>query len=135
MLTGIGRSPRSSLVRVETPADSVVLARVLLCRDLTVDLVHGFNDHSNVIRFRHGGEGRSDGSGVTGKHGSRSGTVDVVSGVADRSDTWQVGGTATTEDGLVNVLPESSLVKKLRRQGQRAEREESVVLLTETLQA
>lgn len=101
-------------MRVKTPADSVVFASVLLRSDFSVDLVHGLNNHSDVVSFRHGREGWSDGGGVTSKHGSGAGTVDVVSGVADRSDTRQVGRSATTEDGLVNVLPESSLVKELK---------------------
>jgi hypothetical protein len=78
-----------------------------------VNLVHGLDNHTDVVGFRHGREGGSDGSSITGEHGSGTGTVDVVSGVTDRTDPWQVGRPATTEDRVLDLLPESSLVQKL----------------------
>ena len=113
VLAGVRRSPRSSLMRVETPTDPVVFTSVLLARNVSVDLVHGFDDHTDVVGFGHGRERGSDGSGVTSEHGSRTGTVDVVSGVTDGTDPWQVGRSATAEDGVFDLLPESSLVQKL----------------------
>jgi hypothetical protein len=110
VLTGVRRSPRSSLMRIETPTDPVVFTSVLLARDVSVDLVHGFDDHTDVVGFRHGRERGSDGSSITGEHGSGTGTVDVVSGVADGTDAWQVGRSATTKDGVLDLLPKSSLV-------------------------
>jgi hypothetical protein len=103
-------------VRVETPTDPVVFTSVLLARDVSVNLVHGLDDHTDVVGLRHGGEGGSDGSSVTGEHGSGTGTVDVVSGVTDGTDAWQVGRSATTKDGVLDLLPETSLVQELMKQ-------------------
>jgi hypothetical protein len=103
-------------MRIETPTDPVVFTSVLLARDVSVDLVHGFDDHTDVVGFGHGGEGGSDGSSVTGEHGSGTGTVDVVSGVTDGTDAWQVGRSATTKDGVLDLLPETSLVQELMKQ-------------------
>jgi hypothetical protein len=116
VLAGVRRSPRSSLMRVETPTDPVVFTSVLLARDVSVDLVHGFDDHTDVVGFGHGGEGGSDGGSITGEHGSGTGTVDIVSGVTNGTDPWQVGRSATTKDGVLDLLPESSLVQELMKQ-------------------
>jgi hypothetical protein len=55
-----------------------------------VDLVHGLDDHTNVVGFGHGLEGRSGRRNVASKHDSRAGTVDVVGRVADGTNTGQV---------------------------------------------
>ena len=78
-----------------------------------MDLVHRFDDHTDVVRFGHCLQRWAGRSGVTSEHGAGTGTVDVVGGVADGTDTRQVGGSATTKDRLLDVLPESGLVKKL----------------------
>ena len=120
---------------VETPTDPVVLASVLLGGDFSVDLVHGFDNHADVVGFRQGREGRSDRGGVTGKQSARTGTVDVVSGVANGSNSRQVCGAATSEDGLLNVFPESGLVKELKDHVSYGQRGRGHDVLTETLHA
>jgi hypothetical protein len=78
-------------MRVESPTNSVVLSGILFSGDIPVDLVHSLDDHSDVIRLAHGLQRRSGRGSITRKHGSRSGTVDVVGRVTDRTDTGQVG--------------------------------------------
>lgn len=113
VLACVRRRPRSGLVRVEPPTNSVIFASVLLGSNLSVNLVHGLDDHADVISFGHGLQRRTGRSRITGEQGTRAGTVDVVGGVANGSDTRQVSRATTTEDGLLDVLPESSLVEEL----------------------
>ena len=113
VLSSVRRSPRTGLMRVQTPADSVVFSSVLFGGNISMDLVHSFHDHADMVGFRHGLERRSCRGGVTGQHGSRSSAVDIVSRVAYGTDTREVGRSTTSEDGILNVLPESGLVEQL----------------------
>jgi hypothetical protein len=137
VLPGVRRSPRSSLMRIKTPTDSVVFAGVFLVGDGAVNLPHRCNDHTDVISLGHGLKRRAGGSGVTREHDTgtsccssrkRSGksvngqsvvtfsnepTIDLVSRVTGRANTRQVSVSTSSEDRVVNVLPESSLVHEL----------------------
>jgi hypothetical protein len=98
-------------MRVQAPADSVIFSSVLLGGNISVDLVHGFHDHTDVISFRHGLKRRSCRSGVASQHGSRSGAIDIVSRIAYGTDTGKVGRSTSSEYGILDVLPESGLVE------------------------
>lgn len=139
VLSSVRGRPRPSLVRVKTPTNPIVFARILIPCDISVDLVHSFDDHSYVIGFRHGGERRSGRSGVAGEHRSGASPVDVVGRVTDRSDPGQVGVPTTAKDRVFDLLPESSFVKELKAAVVSAidpKRNHSAVgVLTATLQA
>lgn len=102
-------------MRVESPTNSIIFASVLLRGDLSVNLVHRFDDHTNVVGLGHGLQRRTGRGDITGEQRAGTGTVDVVGGVADGTNTGQVGGSATAKDGLLDVLPESRLVEELQR--------------------
>jgi hypothetical protein len=90
VLSGIRRGPGPGLVRIKAPADSVIFSSVFLRGHFSVDLVHGLDDHTNVVGFGQGLEGRSGRRNVASKHDSRAGTVDVVGRVADGTNTGQI---------------------------------------------
>lgn len=115
VLSNVRRCPRSGLVRVQTPADSVVGSSVLLSGDRSVNLLHGSDDHVNVILLREGLERGPDAGGVTGEHRTGTSPVQVVCRITGGTDAWQIGGTTTSVDRVRTLLPESTFVKQLVR--------------------
>ena len=105
------RRPACALERIKGPASSIILARILLPRHLSVDLNHRVQHIPDVLRLRQGGEPDAKvGARVAGQHDARTRAVEVVARVADFADAGDVGrGGAAAEDGQVEVFPETGL--------------------------
>ena len=92
LLTQGWSSPCTSLVLVNLPALSVVVASILLFDDVfTVDVDHGSVDHTNVVLSGEGSDGWCWRAGcVTGKDDTGPGGVDLVGRVADGADAVDI---------------------------------------------
>jgi hypothetical protein len=110
MLTSIGRCPGSSSILVQTPTLPIVDSGVLFSGNRSVYFLHRLDDKSDMVLFAHSLEEGTSTSIVRSQQGSGTGSIDIVRWVAERSDTWKIGSTTSTNDGWIKLLPESSLV-------------------------
>ena len=103
------RRPACALERIKGPASSIVLARILLPRHLSMDLNHRVQNILDVLRLREGNKPDAKvGARVAGQHDARARAVKIVARVAYFADAGDVGrGGAAAEDGQVEVFPET----------------------------
>lgn len=114
MLTRKRVRPRSRSMRIKTPTLPVVHTSVLLSGNGTVNLIHGINDQLYVVFLRHCSCEGTIGTAVVGcEDGSGTGPVEIVGGVTERTDTWDIGTAAATKDRVLDLFPEAGLVEEL----------------------
>jgi hypothetical protein len=101
VLTSVRRSPGAGSVGVQAPTLPIVDACILLRRYRSVNLFHRLNDQPDMVFFAHSLEERTCGGIVRSQKGSRTGTVDVVCGVAERSDSRKISRTTTSDNGRI----------------------------------
>lgn len=87
-----GTRPTRALQRIQRPTPPIIPSRILLARNLPVDLHHRVQHILYVFEFGEGGETDAEvAGGVAGEHDARAGGVYAVGGVADAADAGDVG--------------------------------------------
>lgn len=105
------RCPASSLERIEEPASPVISAGILLSRGRAMDLNHCVQYVLDMLFVRQGRKPKSEVPiGVARQHDSSTGGIQLIAGIADAPNPWDISGRGTTaKNWLLVVFPETSL--------------------------